>query len=86
VNPNYYYSWIRDSSLVFKLIIDTFVAGQTSLRPLVDDFTTASQHLQGVANPSGGVASGNNLGEPKVRLTLSLSLRLGKLNCTDSST
>jgi glucoamylase len=66
VNPDYYYSWIRDSSLVFKYIIDTFTQGKdNSLRALIDDFVLAQANLQGVANPSGGVESGNNLGEPK---------------------
>jgi glucoamylase len=65
-DPNYFYHWVRDSSLVFKLIIDLFTHGKdNSLRPLIDDFLISQAHLQDVANPSGGVASANNLGEPK---------------------
>jgi glucoamylase len=66
VDPDYYYHWIRDSSLVFKLIIDLYTQGQdNSLRSHIDEFLTATSHLQTVNNPSGTTASGNNLGEPK---------------------
>ncbi|EIN12991.1 glucoamylase [Punctularia strigosozonata HHB-11173 SS5] len=66
-NPNYYYSWIRDSSLVFKTLIDDYVNGKNtskSLRSLIDDFVTASSVFQQTPNPSGNVSTGG-LGEPK---------------------
>ncbi|KAI1794907.1 glucoamylase [Ganoderma leucocontextum] len=64
-NPNYLYTWVRDSSLVFKTITDQFTTGEdTSLRSLIDDFTTAEALLQQTSNPSGSVSTGG-LGEPK---------------------
>ncbi|KAI0769925.1 glucoamylase [Fomes fomentarius] len=69
-NPNYLYTWTRDSSLVFKTIIDQFTTGEdTSLRGLIDDFTTSEAALQQVSNPSGTVSTGG-LGEPKFNIDL----------------
>ena len=65
VNPNYLYTWVRDSSLVFKTVIDQFTTGaDTSLRSLIDLFVTAESNLQSVSNPSGSITTGG-LGEPK---------------------
>ncbi|KAI0324159.1 glucoamylase [Cubamyces sp. BRFM 1775] len=67
-NPDYLYTWTRDSSLVFKTLIDQFTTGEdTSLRNLIDDFTTAEATLQQVSNPSGTVSTGG-LGEPKFNI------------------
>ncbi|KAI0771239.1 glucoamylase [Trametes elegans] len=67
-NPDYLYTWTRDSSLVFKAIIDQFVAGEDdSLRTLIDDFTAAQAIIQQVSNPSGSVSTGG-LGEPKFNI------------------
>ncbi|KAI0343607.1 glucoamylase [Trametopsis cervina] len=67
-NPNYLFTWVRDSSLVFKAIIDQFTSGQdTSLRPLIDQFISAEGALQQVTNPSGSVTTGG-LGEPKFNI------------------
>lgn len=64
-NPDYLYSWVRDSSLVFKVIIDQFTRGEDdSLHGLIDEFFVAEATLQQVTNPSGTVATGG-LGEPK---------------------
>ncbi|KAJ3483035.1 hypothetical protein NLI96_g6578 [Meripilus lineatus] len=64
-NPNYLFTWTRDSSLVFKALIDQFVSGQdTSLRTLIDQFVSSQAFIQQVSNPSGTVSSGG-LGEPK---------------------
>ncbi|KZS98837.1 glycoside hydrolase family 15 protein [Sistotremastrum niveocremeum HHB9708] len=66
VNPNYYYFWLRDGSLVFKYIVDEYVSGRdTSLLSHINDFVAAQTILQGVDNPSGTAAAGTNLGEPK---------------------
>ncbi|KAF8267404.1 glucoamylase [Lactarius quietus] len=68
VNPDYLYTWIRDSSLVFKLIVDQVTLGQnTSLRGQVDNFINAEAALQQVSNPSGTVTTGG-LGEPKFNI------------------
>ncbi|KAI0632385.1 glucoamylase G2 [Trametes polyzona] len=67
-NPNYLYTWTRDSSLVFKAIIDQFTSGEDdSLRNLIDDFTSAQAIIQQISNPSGTVSTGG-LGEPKFNI------------------
>ena len=64
-NPNYLYTWVRDSSLVFKVLIDQYTSGvDTSLRGLIDQFITAEATLQQVTNPSGTVSTGG-LGKSK---------------------
>lgn len=68
VNPNYLYSWVRDSSLVFKVLIDQYTSGQdTSLRSLIDAFVAAESGLQQTPNPSGDVTTGG-LAEPKFNI------------------
>jgi glucoamylase len=65
VNPNYYYSWRRDSALVFKTLIDQYTSGQdNTLGPLIDDYVAAEAEFQQVSNPSGSLQTGG-LGEPK---------------------
>jgi len=67
-NPDYLYTWVRDSSLTFKALIDEYTSGEdTSLRTLIDDFVSAEATLQQVTNPSGTVSSGG-LGEPKFNI------------------
>ncbi|TFK40744.1 glucoamylase [Crucibulum laeve] len=69
-NPNYLFTWTRDSSLVFKTIIDQYTRGSdTSLRSTIDDFVAAETTLQQISNPSGTVSSGG-LGEPKFNVDL----------------
>ena len=68
VNPNYLYTWVRDSSLVFKVIADQFTLGyDTSLRGQIDNFFNAEASFQYVCNPSGSVSTGG-LGEPKFNI------------------
>jgi glucoamylase len=68
VNPNYLYTWVRDSSLVFKVIADQFSRGEdNSLRRQIEDFIAAEAALQQVSNPSGTVKTGG-LGEPKFNI------------------
>lgn len=65
VNPDYFYTWIRDSSLVFKELIDQYTQGvDTTLRSQIDNFVGAEAIIQQVSNPSGTVSTGG-LGEPK---------------------
>ncbi|THH20579.1 hypothetical protein EW146_g793 [Bondarzewia mesenterica] len=67
-NPDYLYTWTRDSSLVFKALIDQFTLGEdTTLRTHIDNFVTAESILQQVSNPSGSVSTGG-LGEPKFNI------------------
>jgi len=68
IDPNYVYTWVRDSSLVFKVIADQFTLGyDTSLRGQIDNFLAAEASLQYVCNPSGSVSTGG-LGEPKFNI------------------
>ncbi|KAL8953191.1 MAG: hypothetical protein Q9222_000926 [Ikaeria aurantiellina] len=64
-NPDYFYSWTRDSALTFKMLIDTFITGDASLQPYIEDYVSAQANLQTVANPSGDLSDGSGLGEPK---------------------
>ncbi|KAG6857730.1 hypothetical protein H0H87_004146 [Tephrocybe sp. NHM501043] len=67
-DPNYLYTWTRDSALVFQTIIDQYTLGQdTTLRPLIDSYVAAQTILQQVSNPSGTVNTGG-LGEPKFNI------------------
>ncbi|KAJ7069509.1 glucoamylase [Mycena amicta] len=63
-NPNYLFTWTRDSSLVFKVILDQFVSGaDTTLLGQIQNFVASQKIIQQVSNPSGTVSSGG-LGEP----------------------
>ncbi|TWU78582.1 hypothetical protein ED733_004072 [Metarhizium rileyi] len=68
-DPDYWYTWSRDSALTFKLLIELFVAGNKSLQPKIEQYIAAQAHLQGVTNPSGGPDTGG-LGEPKFHVDL----------------
>jgi glucoamylase len=58
------FTWVRDSSLVFKVIVDQFTSGRdSSLRSQIANFIIAEAKLQQVINPSGTVSTGG-LGEP----------------------
>ncbi|KAJ6576862.1 glycoside hydrolase family 15 protein [Mycena sp. CBHHK59/15] len=64
-NPDYFYTWTRDLSLVFKCVVDKYSSGQyPELQSLIQDFVQAEAVIQKVPNPSGNFASGG-LGEPK---------------------
>ncbi|KAH8595915.1 Six-hairpin glycosidase-like protein [Bisporella sp. PMI_857] len=64
-NPDYFYTWTRDSALVFKTIVDTFIATyDSSLQIQIQNYITAQAKLQTVNTPSGGPSSGG-LAEPK---------------------
>lgn len=65
-NPNYFYTWTRDSALTYTMLIDELIFGNTSLRQTIEDYTTAQAILQTVTNPSGSLwPAGDGLGEPK---------------------
>nr|GAT49285.1 glycoside hydrolase family 15 protein [Mycena chlorophos] len=70
VNPDYLYTWVRDSSLVFKELIDEFTTGKdTTLLGQIKNFIAAESTLQQTSNPSGSVSTGG-LGEPKFNIDL----------------
>ncbi|KAF8644676.1 hypothetical protein AX16_008336 [Volvariella volvacea WC 439] len=67
VFPNYVYTWTRDSSLVFKLLVDQYTHGEdtsTSSRTLIDSFVASQARIQHISSPSGSRLTGG-LGEPK---------------------
>lgn len=69
-NPNYFYTWIRDSALVFKYITDRWVSGRdNSLRQRIEDWISAMGVLQQIDNLSGNLTTGG-LGEPKFEANL----------------
>ena len=49
------------------MLVDTFIAGDTSLQPTIEDYINAQAKLQTVSNPSGGLSTGG-LGEPKFNI------------------
>ncbi|KAK1761126.1 Glucoamylase [Echria macrotheca] len=71
-NPDYWYTWTRDSALVFKGIVEAFTHSyNTTLQTQIQNFFAAQAKLQGVSNPSGNLATGAGLGEPKFNVDLS---------------
>jgi glucoamylase len=69
-NPDYLYTWVRDSSLVFKVIVDQYTSGRDpSLLSQIVNFTAAEAALQQLPNPSGTVSTGG-LGEPKFNINV----------------
>lgn len=72
-DPDYLYTWTRDSSLVFKELIDQYTLGRNTsagLRTLIDSFVGSQSQLQQTSNPS-GPGSTTGLGEPKFNIDLS---------------
>ncbi|KAF1989165.1 carbohydrate-binding module family 20 protein [Aulographum hederae CBS 113979] len=64
-DPNYYYTWTRDSALTFKMIVDEFIAGNDTPKTHIEDYIKAQAFLQTVSNPSGSLYTGRGLAEPK---------------------
>ncbi|KAL2135866.1 hypothetical protein VTI74DRAFT_6629 [Chaetomium olivicolor] len=71
VNPDYWYTWTRDASLVFTGIVDSFAHNYSAaLQTNIQNFVASQAKLQGVSNPSGGLSNGAGLGEPKFMVDL----------------
>ncbi|CAE6445599.1 unnamed protein product [Rhizoctonia solani] len=67
-NPDYVYAWTRDSSLVFKLLVDQYIGGRdTTLQTQIQNWVASQGRIQQVSNPSGTVSTGG-LGEPKFNI------------------
>jgi glucoamylase len=65
-NPNYFYTWTRDSALVYTMLIDEYINGDESIQYLIEDYIPAQAYLQTVTNPSGSLyPAGLGLAEPK---------------------
>ncbi|PQE10149.1 glycosyl hydrolase family 15 protein [Rutstroemia sp. NJR-2017a WRK4] len=69
VDPDYFYTWTRDSALTLKMIIDEFIFGNSALQPQIEKYVKAQAILQTVSNPSGTfLPNGLGLGEPKYQV------------------
>ncbi|KHJ30034.1 putative glycoside hydrolase family 15 protein [Erysiphe necator] len=65
-NPDYFYTWTRDSALTFKYLVDKFIDEYDRyLQEQIENYIDAQAKLQTVANPSGNLHDGSGLGEPK---------------------
>lgn len=65
-----FYTWTRDAALVFKMLVDRFIAGDYSLQGEIQQYIQAQARLQGVSNPSGSLSDGTGLAEPKFNVDL----------------
>ncbi len=67
-----WYTWTRDSALVFKCLVDRFTHSYDgNLQKLIQEYIAAQAKLQGVSNPSGSLSNGAGLAEPKFNVDLS---------------
>ncbi|KAJ5444026.1 Glycoside hydrolasefamily 13 [Penicillium daleae] len=64
-NPDYFYTWTRDAALTVTMLVDRFIAGDSSLESVIQQYITAQAKLQTVSNPSGSLSDGSGLAEPK---------------------
>ncbi|PFH61431.1 hypothetical protein XA68_17417 [Ophiocordyceps unilateralis] len=70
-DPNYLYTWTRDSALVFKCLVDSFLDRyDVSLQRHIEQFAVAQARIQTISNPSGSLSDGKGLGEPKFNINL----------------
>ncbi|KAI1327938.1 1, 4-alpha-D-glucan glucohydrolase [Xylariaceae sp. FL0255] len=53
VNPDYYYTWTRDSAMAFKMLVDEFILGHAELQQHIDDYIHSQALLQTVSTPLG---------------------------------
>ncbi|KAI2473404.1 carbohydrate-binding module family 20 protein [Annulohypoxylon bovei var. microspora] len=68
-SPNYFYTWTRDASLVFKAIVDRFANSyDATLQTEIQNYITSQAKLQTISNPSGSISDGTGLGEPKFNI------------------
>lgn len=62
---------VRDSSLVFKTLVDRFVrTGDQQLQLAINSFITAQAIIQTTKSPSGTLEDGKGLGEPRFLLNI----------------
>jgi glucoamylase len=64
-DPDYFFTWTRDSALTLKFLVDSYIQGNVRLGSLIQEYILAQSRLQTVDNLSGTFASGDGLGEPK---------------------
>lgn len=53
-----------------QALVHEFIAGNTSLETLIQQYITSQAKLQTVTNPSGSLSDGSGLGEPKFNINL----------------
>lgn len=71
-DPDYWYTWTRDSALVFKAIIERFTNEyDAGLQSLIQQYIVSQAKLQVVSNPSGSFSDGTGLGEAKFNVDMS---------------
>ncbi|OBT51822.1 hypothetical protein VE04_06976 [Pseudogymnoascus sp. 24MN13] len=70
-DPDYFYTWTRDSALTFTALIERLIAGGTTFEPTIQSYITAQAALQSVSNPSGDLSNGLGLAEPKFNVDMS---------------
>ncbi|KAL2869439.1 Six-hairpin glycosidase-like protein [Aspergillus lucknowensis] len=64
-DPDYFFTWTRDSGLVMKTLVEMLRGGDSELLPIIEGYISSQARIQGTDNPSGGLADGQGLGEPK---------------------
>lgn len=69
-NASDFYTWTRDSALTFTALIERFIAGDSSLETIIEQYIISQGNLQAVTNPSGSLSDGSGLGEPKFYVNL----------------
>lgn len=82
-----FYTWTRDSSLVFKSLVDRLVNRyDVRLQRHIEEFVVAEAKLQGVSGPSGSLSDGQGLGEPKFEANLTaFTGKWGEASVPDAS-
>lgn len=66
-----FYTWTRDSALVFKAIVDRFTTQyDAGLQRHIQEYIASQAKLQGISDPSGSLSDGQGLGEPKYNADL----------------
>ena len=72
-NPDYLYSWTRDSALVFNLLIEDFVSGDDpSLRRHIDAYIPVETIIPQIANPSGPAGEAGLASQCSISMALHL--------------
>ncbi|KAI5777029.1 Six-hairpin glycosidase-like protein [Geopyxis carbonaria] len=66
-SPDYFYQWTRDASMVFKVLLNSYINGNSSIETFIKEFVTETDKIQRVDNPSGGYTTGG-IGEPKFKV------------------
>lgn len=64
-DPDYFFTWARDSGLTMKMVTDEFIQGNSDVRKLIQEYLQAQAVLQTLTSHSGTLSTGKGLGEPK---------------------